>query len=97
MKQKDILVIIILLFVFISAWIAGSLYHSAASSTISETTSKDIKPITPSFDTKTVNKLKERQSINPIFELSDTTPTPTEVPALKVSPQNASGGGKLLL
>jgi hypothetical protein len=97
MKQKDLLLIIVLLFIFISAWIAGSLYHSAVSSTISETTTKEIKSITPSFDAKTIKKLKERQKINPIFELSDTTPTPTDVPSLKVTPPSASGGGKLLL
>lgn len=97
MKQKDILIIIVLLFIFVLAWIGGSIYHSAINSTISSTTSKDIFPITPSFDTKTIDKLKERQKIIPSFELGNTTPTPIALPTLKISPQNASGEGKLLL
>lgn len=97
MKRKDILIIIILLFIFILVWIGESIYHSAVSSTISETTSKDISPIAPSFDTKTIDKLKKRQKITPSFELETITPTPITLPTLKVSPQSASEGGKLLL
>ncbi len=97
MTQKDILIIIILLFIFTLAWIGGSIYHSAVSSTISETTSKDISPIAPVFDTKTIDKLNERQRITPSFELGNITPIPVALPTLKNSPQNASEEGKLLL
>ena len=97
MKQKDILIIIILLFIFALAWIGGSIYHSVVNSTISETTSKDISPIMPVFDTKTIDKLKERQKIIPFFELGSVTPTPPPYPTPKISTQNASEEGKLLL
>ena len=96
-KQQDILIIIILLFIFALVWIGGSIYHSANNSTISETTSKDISPIAPVFDTKVIDKLKERQKITPAFELESVTPTPIVLPAPKILPQNASEGGKLLL
>lgn len=97
MKQKDILIILILLFISVAAWIGGNIYHSIAGSTISETTSRDISPITPTFDTQTVNKLKQRQKINPSFELGNITPTPTPVPIDLLSPQNASEEAKLIL
>lgn len=97
MKQKDILIIIILLFIFTLAWIIGSIYHSAINSTISETTSKNISPISPVFNTKAIDKLKKRQKITPSFELGNITPTPIALPILKNSPQSASEGGKLLL
>lgn len=97
MKQKDILIILALLFVFIVAWIGGNIYHSIASSTISETLNRDISPITPDFDMETVNKLKLRQKINPSFELGNITPTPTPIPVNLLSPQNASEEGKLIL
>ncbi len=97
MKQKDILIILVLLFVFVVAWVGGNIYHSIANSTISETTSRDISPITPTFDTKTVNKLKQRQKINPSFELQNMTPTPTPLPIEILSPQDSSLGGKLVL
>lgn len=97
MKQKNILIIIILLFLVIFAWIGGDIYHSAVSSTISEVTNKDIAPIKPVFDTKTVNKLKSRQKIAPSFELENITPSPIPLPTLKLSPKEASEGAKLLL
>lgn len=97
MKQKDILIIIILFFIFVLIWIGGSIYHSGVSSTISETTSKDISPIEPVFDTKAIDKLRERQKIIPSFDLGNITPTPIALPTLKISPQNASEEGKLLL
>lgn len=97
MKQKDILIIITLLFIFVLAWIGGSLYHSGISSTISEDTSKNIAPIAPTFDIKTIDKLKERQKITPSFELETITPTPIAFPTLIIPPQNASGEGKLPL
>jgi len=82
MKQKDILIILILLFIVVVAWVGSSIYRSIVSSTISEATNVDISPITPIFDTKTIDKLKQRQKISPSFELS---------------PQNATQEGKLLL
>lgn len=96
MKQKDILIIIILLFIFVLVWIGESIYHSTVSSTISETTSKDIAPIAPTFDTQTLNKLKERQKIVPFFELGNVTPTPVVLPTLPPF-LDASQGEKLLL
>ena len=96
MKQKDILIIIILLFIFTLAWIGSSIYHSAVNSTISENVSQDIKPIDPTFDTKTVDKLKSRVKIAPSFELKSVAPTPIVLPTLPYSP-NASQEGKLLL
>lgn len=96
MKQKDILIIVILLFIFALAGIGGSIYHSAVSSTISEVINKDISPIAPNFDTAAINKLKERQTIVPIYELGGIAPAPIALPDLKNSPQGASAGGKLL-
>ena len=97
MKQKDILIILALLFVFVAAWIGGNIYHGIASSTISETETRDISPITPTFDTKTVNKLKLRQEIFPSFELENITPTPTPIPSEILFPQNATEEAKLIL
>lgn len=87
MKHKDILIILILLFIFVVAWVGSSIYHSVVTSTISETINQDISPITPTFDVNIINKLKERQKINPSFELK----------SLIESLQNSSEEGKLAL
>ncbi len=97
MKQKDILITVITLFIFVIIWIGFSFYHNIVNSTISEKTNKDISPIRAVFDTKTVDKLKQRQQINPSFELQNAIPTPIALPTLNIAPQSASGEGKLLL
>lgn len=96
MKQKDFLFIIILFFIAVLVWIGGSIYHSSVSSTISEDVSQNIAPIAPNFDTKTIDKLKVREKINPVFNLEQVTPTPVTLPTLNPS-RNASQGGSLLL
>lgn len=78
MKRKDIIIILILLFIGIAAWIGSNIYHSAINSTISETINQDILPIAPVFDTEVINKLKQRQEINPSFELEAITENPEE-------------------
>jgi hypothetical protein len=96
MKQKDILIIIILLFIFTLAWIGESIYRSTINSTISDTLNQDIKAISPNFDTKTINKLKTRKKISPSYDLQSVTPTPIVLPTLPYSP-NSSGEAKILL
>lgn len=96
MKQKNIVIIIVLFFIFIVVWIGGSIYHSGVNSTISESTSRDIAPIDPVFDTKGIEKLKSRKKIIPSFDLESISPTPIVLPTLSPSP-NASLGGRLLL
>jgi hypothetical protein len=96
MKQKDVLVIIILLFIFTLVWIGESIYRSTSNSTISDTVSQDIKTISPNFDTKIINNLKSRRKIIPVFDLHSITPTPIVLPTLPYSP-NSSGGAKLKL
>lgn len=96
MKQKDILIIIILFFIFTFVWIGGSIYRSAKNSTISESVSQDIIPIAPNFDTKSIDKLKSREKIIPSFDLENVTPTPLVLPSLPPSPESTKEG-KLLL
>lgn len=97
MKRKDVLIILVLLFIFVVAWIAGNIYHSIASSTISQTTNQDISPINPNFDTQTVNKLKQRSRVNPSFELGNIQPTPTPFPFEIIAPPISSEEGQLVL
>jgi len=96
MKQKDILIIIILLFIFTIIAIGSSIYSSTVTSTISENVSQDVAPINPGFDTKTIDKLKSREKVLPAYDLESVTPTPIALPTLPPS-STASQGGKLLL
>ena len=100
MKQKDILIILILLFVVVVAWIGSGIYRSVVSSTISEATNVDISPITPTFDTKIIDKLKQRQKIDPSFELESITATPSPILPTEtqiVSPQDTPVEEKITL
>ncbi len=68
MKQRDILFLVISTFVLILAWIGFSIYHNLVSSTITKPVEEKIIPINPTFDTRTIDTLKERKNIEPIFQ-----------------------------
>ena len=69
MKQRDILFLVISTFVLIAAWIGFSIYHNLVSSTITKPVAEKIAPINPDFDTKIIDILKERESIEPVFQI----------------------------
>ena len=95
MKQKNTLIIVILLFIFVLIWIGQSVYESANTSTISESVGQEISPITPIFDIDTINKLKSREKITPSYDVQNVVPIPVISPTLPYLP-NASGEGILL-
>lgn len=68
--QKDILFLSISFFAIVVAWIAFSLYHSYVTTTISESLQMQIISIAPTFDTATIDALKSREQIKPLFELA---------------------------
>lgn len=89
MKQKDVLFLLIPAALVVLAWIIFSIYHNAATSTISPTLKTNILPISPDFDTETISNLKARENIEPIYEIEipDTpTPTLTALPTLAPTP-----------
>lgn len=70
MKNKDILLIVVPSFLLIIAWVAFNIYHNTVSSTIPETLNVQIVPINPSFDSKTIQSLKNRARIEPMYQSS---------------------------
>lgn len=101
MSQKNILFLIIPVFILIVAWIIFNIYHNTAASTISDKLNIQIFPIAPNFDAKTINKIKDRRTVTPLYELSpvenSASPTPTLLPE-KISTESGSAtpGGNLL-
>lgn len=96
MKQKDILVMIVIFFILAVTWIITSIWHSGSRSTISEETSNNIAPIEANFDTKTIKELKTRKKIIPSYEREGVTPTPVVFPTSTIPLSNATGGAGLL-
>ena len=70
MKRKDLMLLLIPTFIFVVAWTGFSIYHGFVTSTIPANLNTQISPITPSFDTKTINALKDRQDVNPIYDIN---------------------------
>ena len=96
MKQKDIFYIVVSSFIVVVIWIAANLWHIQNASKLSETVIKQSSPITPSFDTGTLAKLKERSQAAPLFTIKRASqaatltpsPIPTSIPTptLEVNP-----------
>jgi len=96
MKKNDILLILVPSFIFVLAWIGFSIYHNVVTSTISESLSMQITPITPTFDTSVIDSLKNREKVTPIYELSIpvqniTVPASPSASPITIMPVNPSG------
>lgn len=101
MKRKQILFILIPTFIFVVIWIISSIYHGLMTSTISQNENMQITPISPNFDIKVIDNLKQRKAVTPIYEISGSSviPSPptqiTPTPIGSQSAKVASQGGAL--
>ena len=101
MKKKDLVTLLSSIFVFVFIWIGFNIYHNSTFSTIAPLVSAKLSPISPSFDTKTIDKLKKRQNVTPVFQLSAPVNLPVSPPDTSFlisteSAKQATIGGNLL-
>ncbi len=91
MKRIDIFYILIPCSLLIFIWIAFNIYHNAITSTIPQTTVEEIAPIPGTFDTQTLEEIKKREVVLPVFEIKKSpnptsTASATTIPSLSPSP-----------
>ncbi len=93
--QKDILYISISSFILVVVWIGSNIYHAHVTSTITPDLQIKILPIDPDFDASTIQNLKSRERIIPVYEISgaDITPSPT----VELDNPTSSGSAELLI
>jgi len=71
LKRKDILFILWLTFLTVAAWIGFNIYHIIVTSTIDEELQIQILPIKPEFDMGTIENLKKRQVVEPMYQFDN--------------------------
>src|SRR5882762_2081916 len=77
MKRNDVIFLLASSVILTIAWIFFSVIHATLTSTISKDLGLAIKPISPTFDQKTITQLQARQKTTPIYTaLPQETPTP---------------------
>ncbi|HUQ85585.1 MAG TPA: hypothetical protein VM077_04630 [Candidatus Limnocylindrales bacterium] len=67
--QKDLLWISISIFVVVALWIGFNIYHGRADSTIEPDLQLQITPIDPAFNTQSLDKIKTRKKVIPVYQL----------------------------
>jgi len=60
MSNKDLLILSILTFITVIAWVVFDVYHAATTSTITLVQKELIEPLTPNFNQELILRLKER-------------------------------------
>ncbi len=68
MKRKDIIILLTSLTILTILWVVFNIYHTSVTSTITDSLSIQIQPITPNFDIKTIEQLKQRARISPLYQ-----------------------------
>src|SRR5438045_7861635 len=69
-RQREIVILLISIFIVVVVWVGVSIYHNAHASTINDTLSQEIIPISPNFNTAALERLKKRTYIDPIYTFS---------------------------
>lgn len=83
-------------FILIVIWVIFSIYHNSVSSTITPILGVQIKPIKPEFDTTTLYNLKLRKKVDPIYQITVESPSPTPISSRSSSLNTGNtGGGQL--
>lgn len=89
--RRDTLLLSILTFVTVIAWIMFEVYHAQVDSTIPPEVTAQLVPITPRFDQTVIAEVKQRQVVEPLTEgkiVPSGQPVPTSIPITpKVTPK----------
>ncbi len=72
-KRRGVLLVLWLTFITVVAWIGFHIYHITVTSTISEELQLQIIPIDPNFDMDTINRLKGRVKVEPLYQFNENT------------------------
>lgn len=73
MQKKEILILFASTFIIVLVWIIFNVYHNSVKSTISEKLNFQIQDIDPGFDNQTLEELKQRKKVVPLFEFESST------------------------
>jgi len=93
MKRGDFLFLLISSVILVISWIVFTIIHQSVTSTISETVASDILPIPGTFDIQTINTLKNRPQISPVYAYSSASAQPTGIPTPTLSFAQTIGTG----
>lgn len=88
MKQKDSVFILASSAIVVVLWIIFSVISRFTSPTVSDVLLSDVKPIPGTFDKATLNRLKDRQKVSPLFTQPSLSPTVTPVASPVQKPGN---------
>jgi len=61
MNRKEAVILSIIFFFTVIAWIAFDIYHTHRQTTITTVQMEEVKPLTPSFDNDIINTLVGRE------------------------------------
>lgn len=90
MKQKDLLILLIPMFLITVLWVIFNIYHNHVSSTITDPLTVQIIPIDGKFNRASLESIKDRKRTEPLFtapivEDNQTSPTPSPIPTAQVT------------
>jgi len=97
MKYKDIIILLVSAFFLVIAWIIFNIHHNSVESTTPEDLKKEIAPISPTFDQPTIDKLKSRAKISPIYDLAPQSTPPASISVVPEITKEEAGSPSALI
>jgi len=95
MKQRQISILLIPVFILTVFWVAFNVYHNYVSSTITDPLTHQIIPIQGKFDSQTISEVKNRKRVSPEDGILGNTVSPTPDPVEDIASDSASANQNL--
>lgn len=92
MKQRDVLFLSISVFALIALWIGFNISHNLDVSRISTPIKENIMSISPDFDRKTIEAIKNRQNVEPLYETEVSSTSSQNIPSVAQEASQLSTG-----
>lgn len=88
MGRRDTFLLSILTVVTAFAWILFDVYHAYVDTTIPETIEEQLVPITPKFDRAYIEKMNQRQKVDPLDKTTLGVKPATSTPEISTQSGN---------
>jgi hypothetical protein len=69
-NQKKLAILLVPVLILTVLWVIFNIYHNHVTSTVKAPLNQQIAPIEGTFNTETIDKIKERRRVEPINEIA---------------------------
>lgn len=95
MKQRDIAILLIPVFILVVLWVIFNVYHNYVNSTITDPLTYQLVPIEGKFDENTINDIKARKRVDSVVIITSPEAISPSPETSEIEEQTSSPSGNI--